>query len=127
MCDDDKLKEEGELENQKTEYRSERSVLLRNFNSRDIIEFISDETGIAKIMMYMKNNKNSKEARALAALLMRCLCDYKVKDICKVIGNVTQPTVSRMCSLAVELIQKKEKYRNIINKFVNYKQVQIAT
>ncbi|AVP66441.1 MULTISPECIES: transposase [Clostridium] len=127
MCDNEKLKEEGELENQKTEYRSEKTVLLRNFNSRDIIQFISEETEISRIMIYMKNNKKSKEARALTVLLMRCLCDYKVKDICKAIGNVTQPTVSRMCSSAVELIQKKEKYKNIINKFIKHKQIQIET
>ncbi|EJO5346661.1 transposase [Clostridium botulinum] len=127
MCDDEKLKEEGELENQKTEYRSEKTVLLRNFNPVDIIEFISKETGLEKIIIYMKNNKRSKEARALIVLLMRCLCDYKIKDICKVIGNVTQPTVSRMCSLAVELVQNKEKYKNIINGFINYKNIEMAT
>ncbi len=127
MCDDKKLKEEGELENQKAEYRSEKTVILRNFSSKDVIEFISRETGIEKIMIYMKNNRKSKEARALASLLMRCLCDYKVKDICSAIGNVTQSTVSRMCNLAVDLIQKQEKYKNIINKFINKYNIQMNT
>ncbi|MBE6043500.1 MAG: transposase, partial [Clostridium thermopalmarium] len=41
------------------------------------------------------------------------------KDICKVLGNIAQSTVSRLCSIGVELISTEEKYKNIINKFIS--------
>ncbi|RXI69231.1 transposase, partial [Clostridium tetani] len=41
------------------------------------------------------------------------------RDICKVFGNVTQSTVSRLCYIGVELISTEDKYKNLINKFIS--------
>ncbi|WP_102401846.1 transposase [Haloimpatiens massiliensis] len=119
ICDDDRLKEEVEFENEKTEYISEKTVLVRDFDPDKIMEFVAEETGIKKVMLYVKNSRNTKVARALAALLMRCLCDFKCGDICKVLGNITQSRVSKLCSIGVELISSGNKYSNIIEKFIS--------
>ncbi|MCY6959652.1 transposase [Clostridium brassicae] len=118
ICDDERIKKEIEFEDEKTEYRSERKIIIRNFEPEKILKFISKETGINEIMFYVRNNKKSKIIKALAALLMRGLCNYRCKDICKVLGNTTQSTVSRLCSIGVELISTEDKYKNIINKFI---------
>ncbi|NSJ92968.1 transposase, partial [Coprococcus sp. MSK.21.13] len=104
ICDDEKIKKELEFKDEKTEYRSERKIIVRNFDPDEILKFIEKETGINKIMFHIQKTKNSKIVKALACLFMRSFCNYKCKDICKVLGNITQSTVSRLCSIGVELI-----------------------
>jgi uncharacterized protein (DUF2164 family) len=118
MCDKVKLKKEIEFEDERTEYRSERKILVRDFDPEKILEFISQETGIKKVMIYLKNCRNTKIARSLAVLLMRSLCNFKMKHICEVLGNITESRVSKLCSIGVELISTDDRYKNIVNKFI---------
>ena len=118
MCDKEKLKKEIEFEDEKTEYRSERKILIRNFDPEKILQFISQETGINKVMLYVKNNRNNKSARALAVLLMRSLCNFKMKHICEILGNITESRVSKLCSIGVELISTEDRYKDIVNRFI---------
>lgn len=118
-CDDKKIKKELEFKDEKTEYRSERKIIVRNFDPDEVLKFISKETGINEIMFFIKNNKNAKIVKALASLLMRSLCNYRCKDICEVLGNISQSTVSKLCFIGVELISTKDKYKNLINKFIS--------
>ncbi len=39
-CNEEKLKQEFEFEDEKTEYKSERKIIVRNFKPEDILEFI---------------------------------------------------------------------------------------
>ncbi|WP_027624361.1 transposase [Clostridium lundense] len=119
ICDDERIKQELEFQEEKTEYRSERKIIVRNFKPEQIAKFVAKETGINEMMLYVKNNKNAKIIRALAALLMRSLCNYRCSDICKVLGNITQSRVSKLCSVGVEIISTEEKYKNIIDKFIS--------
>ncbi|MDF2880481.1 MAG: transposase IS200-family protein [Clostridiaceae bacterium] len=118
MCDKEKLKKEMEFEDEKTQYRSQRKVLVRNFNPDQIVTFISEETGIEKLMMYVKNSRSNKASRALAVLLMRSLCNFKIKNICHVLGNITESRVSKLCTIGVELISTEDRYKDIVNKFI---------
>ncbi|WP_027622968.1 transposase [Clostridium lundense] len=119
ICDNERIKKELEFEKEKTEYRSERKIVVRNFKPEQISKFVAKETGINEMMLYVKNNKNARIIRALAALLMRSLCNYKCSDICKVLGNITQSRVSKLCSIGVEIISTGGKYKNIIDKFIS--------
>ncbi|PRR79883.1 Transposase IS200 like protein [Clostridium liquoris] len=119
ICDGERIKKELEFEDEKTEYRSEKKIIVRNFEPEQISKFLAKETGINEMMLYVKNNKNAKIIRALATLLMRSLCNYRCSDICKVLGNITQSRVSSLCSIGVEIISTEEKYKNIINKFIS--------
>lgn len=123
-CNDIKfMEEEAELSNDKTEYRSESTLLVRNFKEDDIIEFVCNKTNVNRIKLHIKHNKSALKARALTVVLMRCFCNYRCKDICKVLGNVTQSSVSNLCNTGVSLIDTDEKYRNIVKDFL----VQYAT
>ena len=119
ICDGERIEKELEFEDEKTEYRSEKKIIVRNFEPEQISKFLAKETGINEMMLYVKNNKNAKIIRALATLLMRSLCNYRCSDICKVLGNITQSRVSSLCSIGVEIISTEEKYKNIINKFIS--------
>ena len=50
-CNDEKLKEKFEFEDEKTEYRSGRKILVRNFTSEDILKFIASKMNISKISL----------------------------------------------------------------------------
>ncbi|WP_034868361.1 transposase [Clostridium lundense] len=113
------LEKEIEFEDEKTHYNSERTILVRNFNPDDILHFISKKLSMPKIKLHIKNCKTSTKARALSVLLMRSLCDFNCKDICKILGNITQSRVSSLCSLGVDLIENEDNYKNIVSDFIS--------
>jgi putative transposase len=122
---EEKLKEEIEFESQmgfhdaKTEYRSGRKLLVRNFNPEDIIEFIASQMNISKVHLYMKHSRNLVHAKALAVILMRSLCNFKSSDISSILGNITQSRVSQLSAIGINLIGTEEKFENIIQDFIN--------
>jgi putative transposase len=117
-CSDIKLKEEIEFENDTTEYRSQRRILVRNHNVEDAINYIANNMNIPKLKLHIKNCRKVVEAKALLVLLMRSFCNYKCSDICRNLGNITQARVSVLSSIGVELIEKNESYRRIVENFI---------
>jgi putative transposase len=111
-------KNEFEFENDKTEYRSCRKILVRDFKVENVIEFIAEKMDISKIKLYAKNSKGARTAKAILVFLLRSLCDMKCKDICSVLGNTTQSTVSKLCSMGIELLYKDERYEKYIEQFM---------
>lgn len=118
LSDDKKLKEEMELERQRTQSKNYKEVLVRDEKPEDVIDFIAKETGVDKIMLYIKNSKKSREIRALAALFMRSLCNCSCGDICKVLGNITQSRVSKLCSIGVSLVDKDGDFKGLLEKYI---------
>jgi hypothetical protein len=118
VCNDKKLKEDTEFINEKTYYKSERHILIRNFNPEDIFDFISIRTGVEKYRFQWKHRKDAVNSRAIAAMLMRSLCNYRCADICRLLGNITQSRVSKLCSIGYKLMDEDERYKNILNEFI---------
>ena len=118
-CNDEKLKEDFEFKDEKTEYRSGRKILERNFNSKDIIEFIASKMNISKILLSTKYSRKPVHARALTIVLMRSLYNFKSSDISSLLGNITQARISKLTSIGIELIAAEKKYENIIEDFIN--------
>ena len=120
VCRSNNLKhnQEIEFENEITEYRSQRIILARNHNINDIIDYVASNMNIPRIKLHLKNCRNVVEAKALLVLLMRSVCNHKCSDICKNLGNITQARVSMLSSIGVELTEKNEKYRKMIEDFI---------
>lgn len=118
-CDTKYAEDDIEFKNEGTEYRSCRTILVRNYNVNDIIDFISSKMNISKLKLHMKNSKGLVEAKSLLVLLMRGLCNYKCSDICKVLGNITQGRVSSLCKIALNLIENDKFKENIVEEFIN--------
>jgi REP element-mobilizing transposase RayT len=116
-CSDKKFNEEIEFEDELTEYKSERKLLVRNFKSGHIIEFIASKMNIWELKLHMKYSRELVEAKAMIVLLMRSLCNYRCSDICKILGNISQVRVSELSSLGIKLVDKK-KYKDIVNEFI---------
>jgi len=119
-CNDEKLKEEFEFQDEKTEYRSGRKVLIRNFTFEDIINFIASKMNISKFHLSMKYSRRLIVAKALAVVLMRGLCNFKSNDISSSLGNITQARVSQLTNIGIELIGSEKKYESIIGEFIEF-------
>lgn len=117
---DDISKEEMEFEDEKTEYRSERKVLKRNFRAEDIIQYILSKFKMERTLLYLKYQKEVEPARAILVLLLRNLCNATCKDVCNILGNITSAGVSKLSSLGVELINNDKRYKNVIGDFIDY-------
>ena len=117
-----KLKEENEfkdeLENEKTEYKSERKILVRNFKQEDIIEFIASKMNISKFQLYTKYSRKFVKAKALTVVLMKSFCNFKSREISSTLGNISQSRVSKLSTIGINLIGTEEKFENIINDFI---------
>lgn len=107
-----------ELKNQKTEYISGKSRLIRNFEPEKIIEFASKSVNMNVKNIYIKYKRESSRLRAVIVLLLRCLCDMKISEIGKTIGNVTASNVSFLCSKGYWLINNDAVYSNIYKNFL---------
>ncbi|MBU3191595.1 transposase [Clostridium bowmanii] len=121
-CNEEKLKEEIEFEDEKTDYKMGRKLLKRNFKVEDILEFVTTKMNISRDMINIKYNRNIVETKALIIVLMRSLCNFKSSDICKVLGNVSHSRVSKLSTIGIGFIGIKEKHENIIEDFIKYNQ-----
>jgi putative transposase len=120
-CNNEAVIENVEFSNEKAEYRSCRTILARDYTPEDIMEFIAGCTGIEKDKIHIKYRKNMTESRALCVFLMRCFCNFTYRDICRVIGSLTQSRVSKLCSIGLETIYRKENYKNLAEMFLKKK------
>jgi putative transposase len=107
-----------EFEKSENEYRSHRTILPRNHKVEDVIEFVTRHTGLEMGDIHIKNNKKYTQIRALGCFLMNCFCNIDQKQLCVILGNISQARVSKLCSMGVEIAHKDKKYEGIINKFI---------
>jgi putative transposase len=121
-----KYNEEIEFKNEVTEYRSQRNILARNYSVNDVVNYISSNMNISNLQLHMKHCRNVVEAKALLVLLMRSVCNHKCSDICMNLGNITQARVSMLSSIGVKLIEKNERYRQLIENFIKPHVIQIG-
>jgi hypothetical protein len=113
------IKEEAEFEYEKTEYRSERRIIVRNFNIQNVIKYISEIFKIERALIHLRYQKELVPARAVLVVLLRRLCNLTQKDICGLLGNITGSRVSKLSSLGAALIRNDERYKNIIGGFMD--------
>jgi len=119
-CDDQKLKEEFEFKDEKTEYRSGRNILIRDFTPKDVMKFIALKMNITEFHFSTKYSRKLVGIKALTVVLMRSLCNFKFSDISSALGNITQARVSQLTSIGIELIGTEKKYENIIDDFIKF-------
>ena len=119
-CNEEKTLDEIEFIGERTEYNSERKILVRNFKSEDIIKFIASKMNVSKVYLHIKYSRTILKAKALTVVLMRSLCNLNSRNICSILGNITQARVSKLCNIGIELIESEEKYENIFTDFLSF-------
>jgi REP element-mobilizing transposase RayT len=110
-----------EFANERSQYRSERVPLVRNARPEIIVDFVSSYIKEDKLLIHIKYIRDAGDLKPLCAFMMRELCDMKQKDICKVIGNITQSHAAKLCLNGFRLINEKAEYRNLVNDFLSRK------
>jgi REP element-mobilizing transposase RayT len=110
-----------EFRHERAEYRSERTILVRNITPCQIVDFVSSYTKKDKACISIKYIKDASDLKALSALLMRCLCDMNEKVICKEMGNITQSHAARLYIKGYRLLEEKSEYENLIRDFLDKK------
>jgi putative transposase len=118
MSSDSSLEYDVEFENEGTEYKSERKILVRDFSAEKIMEFIASKVNVSRTKLYAKHSRKLTEAKALAVLLMRSLCNFKCSEICCILGNITQGRVSKLSSIGIDLIDRDERFKRILYEFI---------
>lgn len=114
---DSSINDEIEFINEGSEYRRDRTILVRNYAPEKIISFISNYVKIP-FNINIKYNHRNGELRAVCVVIMRSLCDFTLKQIGAVLGNVTLSNVCRLCERGLKLITEDEKYIPIIGELL---------
>lgn len=117
-CNDREFRDNIEFVDEDTLYVSGRHILVREFDVKDIVEFVAIKMKLPVKFIYIKGSKKLVNAKALIVVLMRSLCNYNNLDICKVLGNITQSRVSMLSSLGINLICKNNSCFNIFEEFI---------
>jgi len=106
---------EVEFINPETEYQSQKTILPRDSDPNKVITYVARFLEQHPGDIYLKYKRSSTKMRALACLLMSCFCNMSHREICEVIGNITQSGVSYLTSKGIEIIAHD---RSIIDKFL---------
>lgn len=104
--------------NQECEYRSEKVTKMKDIDPDKIIEFVGNYIGEDKNKIKMKYIRNMTDAKSISMVFMVRFCNYKIKDVCRYFGNITQARVSGLCSIGVDILFNNEEYKNIVNDFL---------
>lgn len=103
------IKNDIEFVNTKTEYRSGRNIILRDTEPKKIITYVANYLKQDHLSIHIKYNKSYTKLRALSCFLISCFCDIKQREICDIIGNITQSRVSKLSIMGLELALKENK------------------
>jgi REP element-mobilizing transposase RayT len=120
VCDDVNKKAHYDFKDEKSQYRSERTVLVRNFKPENIMNFVLYYTGAEGRMLKWKYKREAKEPRALCVFLIRYYCDFTYKQICELLGRLTLTRISELNEAGLGLIDGDERYKNIMKDFIEY-------
>ncbi|MFD3155915.1 transposase [Haloimpatiens sp. FM7330] len=106
------LESEMELKNIPFKYVDEKHILVKNYSPKKVVKFASNYLHVDPCSLNLKFNHKCSELRCICALLLRNLCNYKCKEICYLLGNICNSSVSSLCNKGYILISTK--YKNII-------------
>lgn len=120
-CNDETMAEHRDFKDELSEYRSERTVLERNFKPQEVMEFIESYTNVEEKMLKWKYKREAKECRALCVFLVRYYCDFTYKQICSLIGRLTLTRVSELSNIGLELVEGDGRYKNAMEDFIKFR------
>lgn len=109
ICDCSEVDYNVEIACTETEYRSEKAIISRHMEPTRIMAYVADYLDQDPLGIHMKYNKSFTKLRAISCFLMSAFCDIKQKDICELIGNITQARVSKLSIMGMEFALKDER------------------
>jgi len=118
-CTDPEKKKEFDFSGECSEYVSNINPLIRKFDINIVINYVAEKTGVESLLIYAKNSRSALNARAIAAFLLRSLCNCRCSDICRILGNITQSRASGLTRIGLDLIVNNILYRDMVDEFIS--------
>ncbi|WP_129600104.1 transposase [Anaerophilus nitritogenes] len=104
-----------EFEKVENVYKSERRIIPRHYAGEQVIEIVARHLNVEKNRVHIKYKRQYVKLRAISCFLMSCYCDMSQKNICKLIGNITQTRVSSLSMIGMEMVFKE---RGLLDEFL---------
>jgi len=101
------------------DYRSEKSYIVRSRAPGEIVQMIEKILG-EKVYerLRTKYSRETSQIRAFVTYVLRILCGYSYKKICKYIGNMSISGISRLTNEGFRLLKEQMKYQNVFNSLI---------
>ncbi len=98
-----------EFINPETDYRSERRIIIKHTDPKKIIAYVAKYLNQDPLGIHLRYNKSYTKLRALNCFLMSCFSNIKQREICEIMGNITQSRVSKLSLMGLEFVLKDKK------------------
>lgn len=115
MSENEDVEKEIEIMNTKTQYLSNRKIISRFYTSAEVIKYVAECLNYNKNDIYIKCKREYVEFRAISCFLMNIFCNMTQKEVCEVIGNISQAGISYLVSKGLEVVMDK---KEILEKFI---------
>ena len=113
------LNEEMEMEIEfikpKTEYQSHKQVIPRECEPHEVIAYVCEHLQQSSRGVYIKYKRKHTKLRALTCLFMSMFCSFTQREICEVIGNITQAGVAYLTDRGLDIVSQESQ---ILDKFI---------
>lgn len=100
----EEFEHEIEFVDPNTDYKSEKHIILKHKDPQKIIDYVAKYLNQDPLGIHLRYNKSYTKLRALSCFLMGCFCDIRQKEICEVMGNITQSRVSKLSLMGMEFV-----------------------
>ena len=111
----EKMEVEIEFSIPKTDYQSHKKIITRNYTADEIIAYISKYLKQSPGSIYVKYKQKYIKIRALTCFFMSSFCNFTQREICEVLGNITQSGVSYLTSKGIDIVAHNSK---ILDEFI---------
>ncbi|RCX11357.1 REP element-mobilizing transposase RayT [Anaerobacterium chartisolvens] len=100
-------------------YSSEKCYIVRDRTPEDIMRKVGRFLGERlEESLRRKHSRETSSNRAFVTYIMRVLCGYTYKSICKYIGNMSVGGVSRLSNEGFKLLKENMRYNNAFNSLI---------
>lgn len=89
-----------------TEYLSHKEIIVKYKKPNEIIEYVAKLLNQNSKDIHIKYKRNYSTIRALGCFLMHSFCNITQREICQIIGNISQSGVSYLSQKGVDMIAK---------------------
>lgn len=102
------------------EYRSGRLFYPRDFEIKRVVDTVAEAFDIKnQDLLKIKYCHNLTDFKAVCIFLMRCLCDFTYKEICKELGNLTLSHVAKLSDRGFELLSNNPKCQDLLPRLLD--------
>ncbi len=108
-CTDEEYENEIEFTGAESEYVTHKKIISRSCKPVEIIAYVSSLLKQDPKDIYAKHKHSCSNLRALSCFLMSALCDMKHREICDIIGDMTQSGISYLTSKGIGIVSSNEK------------------